>query len=179
LPVFRVTIEIFLLPKNLKGSKMKRKLLTLFLGCFALEVSAQEAFTASGGNASGSGGVSGYSIGQVVYTTNVGTNGSVSQGVQQSFDIIVINALEKAKGIDLSFTVYPNPTADYLTLKVEGWNWKNLMYKLYDLNGKLLAIKQLTEIETSISTNSLISATYILKVFENNQEIKSFKIIKK
>ena len=159
---------------------MRRKLnllMLLFLG-FALKVHAQEAITASGGNASGSGGTSGYSIGQVVCTTNAGSNGSVSQGVQQSFDVIVISALERAKSIDLHCLVYPNPATDHLILQLDGLNYKNLMYKLYDSNGRLLAEQGLTENETNIPMNSLVSAIYILKVIENNQEIKSFKIIK-
>ena len=42
----------------------------------------QETIPTSGGDAIGSGGSSGYSVGQLVYTTNIG-NGTVSQGVQQ------------------------------------------------------------------------------------------------
>jgi hypothetical protein len=157
----------------------KLKLLAILFLSFGIRAHAQEAITAAGGNASGTGGVSCYSIGQIIYTTNSGTNGSVSQGVQQSFDVIVITALERAKGIDLRCLVYPNPATDHLILQIDGLNFKNLMYKLYDSNGKLLAEQEPTGNETIIPMNRLVSAIYILKVIENNQEIKSFKIIKK
>jgi hypothetical protein len=54
-------------------------------------IHAQEAIPAGGGNASGSGGSASYSVGQVVYTTNTGTNGSAAQGVQQPYEISVVS----------------------------------------------------------------------------------------
>ena len=61
--------------------------LLLVIGLTRLQ--AQETIPAIGGNASGSGGSVSYSVGQAVYTTNTGTNGSVPQGVQQPFEISV------------------------------------------------------------------------------------------
>ncbi|MBV1889111.1 MAG: HYR domain-containing protein, partial [Proteobacteria bacterium] len=49
-----------------------------------IPISAQESINVSGGDATGTGGSSSYSVGQVFYTTNVGATGSVAQGVQQS-----------------------------------------------------------------------------------------------
>lgn len=48
----------------------------LLLGLGLTRLQAQEAIPASGGNATGNGGSASYSVGQVVYTTNTGTNGS-------------------------------------------------------------------------------------------------------
>src|SRR6056297_978638 len=55
---------------------------------------AQQAMPASGGDASGSGGFVSYSVGQVVYTTHTGANGSVAQGVQQTYEIAVESGIE-------------------------------------------------------------------------------------
>jgi Putative metal-binding motif/Secretion system C-terminal sorting domain len=52
-------------------------------------VHAQNGTVASGGNATGSGGSVSYSVGQVFYSANSGSNGKVSQGLQQVFDLIV------------------------------------------------------------------------------------------
>ncbi|MFM2191538.1 MAG: hypothetical protein RLZZ118_495, partial [Bacteroidota bacterium] len=57
--------------------------LTLLLLGFVLTAQAQQATTATGGDATGSGGSAAYSVGQIVYTTHTGTTGSVAQGVQQ------------------------------------------------------------------------------------------------
>ena len=96
------------------------KLSAVFLiGLGLTGLQAQESVNATGGNVSGSGGSVSYSVSQVVYTTSTGTNGSVAQGVQQPFEISVVTAIEEAKDISLSVTAYPNPTADFLQLKVE------------------------------------------------------------
>ena len=155
----------------------------LLIGIGLTSLQAQEAIPASGGNASGSGGTVSYTVGQVVYTTNTGTNGSVAQGVQQPYEISVVSGIEQAKGINLECSAYPNPTTDFLTLKVENYDNKNLSYQLFDISGKLLKTEKLTGNEITISMANLVSATYFLKVVQtkhasSQQEIKTFKIIK-
>jgi hypothetical protein len=46
-----------------------------------LTIQAQDAIPVSGGEAAGSGDTVSYSVGQLVYTTNIGS-GTVTQGVQ-------------------------------------------------------------------------------------------------
>lgn len=153
----------------------------LLLGVGLTSLQAQQAFPASGGNASGSGGSVSYSVGQVGYTTITGTNGSVAQGVQQPYEISVLTGLEEAIGIHLALSVYPNPTIDFLTLKVDAsstLNIQSMSYQLYDFSGKLLENKKLEGAETSIKVSNLVMANYLLKVIQGNQEIKVFKIIK-
>ena len=55
---------------------------TLLLLFSTIQLHAQETVPATGGDATGSGGTSSYTVGQVVCTTNTGSNGSVAQGVQ-------------------------------------------------------------------------------------------------
>jgi len=161
---------------------MKKNLLILLGLIISLAVNAQEAIPVTGGNASGSSGSVSYTIGQVAYITNNGTNGTVAQGVQQPFEISVITGIEQAKSINLNCSAYPNPTTDYLTLKVDNIEPSTLNFQLYDINGKLLENKQITSIESIISMKNLVAATYILKViqmkYSSSQEVKTFKIIK-
>jgi len=150
----------------------------LLLGLGLTGLQAQTSVNATGSNASGSGGSASYSVGQVVYTTNTGTNGSVSEGVQQPFEISVVTGLEEAKGINLSVTAYPNPTTDYLTLSIADFDASKLSYQLYDMNGKLLQNEKITGNQTSIVMSNLVPATYFVKVIQGNKEVKTFKIIK-
>jgi hypothetical protein len=99
----------------------------LLLGLGLTGLQAQTSVNATGGDASGGGGSVSYSVGQVVYTTNTGANGSVAQGVQQPFEISVVTGIEEAKGINLSVSAYPNPTTDYLELKVESEKLKDII----------------------------------------------------
>ena len=163
-------------------TKMRHKKLKLsaviLIGLGLTGLQAQESVIAIGGNASGSGGSVSYSVGQVVYTTSTGANGSVAQGVQQPYEISVVTAIEEAKGINLSVSVYPNPTTDYLTLEVKDFELSTLHFQLYDMNGKLLQSEKISGSQTSITMGNLVSATYFVKVIQSNKEIKTFKIIK-
>ncbi|MDD3741458.1 MAG: T9SS type A sorting domain-containing protein [Bacteroidales bacterium] len=172
----------------MKHKKFKLSILVLFwLGLTGLQ--AQESIIAAGGDASGSGGSTSYSVGQVVYTTNIGTSGSVSQGVQQPFEISVVSAIEEANGISLSIVAYPNPTTDFLQLKVDASTYfdcaqykslsiQSMSYQLYDMNGKLLQSEKITGTQTSIVMSNLVPANYFVKVIKGNDEVKTFKIIK-
>jgi hypothetical protein len=148
----------------------------LLLGLGLTGLQAQESINPTGANASGSEGSVSYSVGQVIYTTNSGTNGSVVQGVQQPYEISVVTSLEVAKSINLS--VYPNPTTDYLTVSISEFEISNLSYQLYDLNGELLQSEKITSNQTNIAMSNFVPATYFVKVVQESKEVKTFKIIK-
>ena len=163
--------------------KKKVKLCILLLSGLGLAgLQAQEAVPATGGNASGSGGTVSYSVGQIVYGSSTGTNGSVVQGVQQTYVISVFTGVDNTS-IDLSYKVYPNPATDYLNLKLINFEKSTYSYQLLDVSGKILESKTIVAEETSISMQALTGGNYLLKIVETNpdaaKELKSFKIIKK
>jgi len=141
-------------------------------------VHAQEAVPAAGGNALGSGGSVSYTIGQMAYTPNSGTTGSVSQGVQQPYEILVLTGMDNKWDIGLMVKAYPNPTTNYLTLRLNNSEISGISYQLCGINGNLLERKMVKSIETTISMKQYTPAAYFLKVIQNNKEIKTFKIIK-
>ena len=145
----------------------------LLLGLGGLH--AQESPTATGGEAKGVGGTVSYSLGQVVYTTNTGSNGSVEQGVQQPYEISATVGINESS-ISLEMSVYPNPTTNYLTLKVE--ITENLSYHLFDMQVKVIVSKKITDNTTTVVMESLPTSTYLLKVTDSNKTVKTFKIIK-
>lgn len=136
---------------------------------------AQESPTAAGGEAVGTGGTASYSVGQTVYTTATGTNGSVVQGVQQPYEISTTVGINETT-INLELSVYPNPTTNYLTLKVD--KTEGLTFQLYDLQGSVITNKKVNTATTTVAMENLPAATYFLNVVKNNQIVKTFKIIK-
>ena len=137
-----------------------------------------EVILTTGGSATGSNGSSSYSMGQLVDIYNSGTNGSVTQGIQQAFEISVISGVENTS-ITLQCSVYPNPSTDFVRLNTDKTNLQNPSYQLYDINGKLMEMKDITKSETSIVMSRYLPSIYFLKVLSSNHIIKSFKIIKK
>lgn len=160
---------------------MKKKMLILcccFLGLGTATIFAQQGNPAAGGNASGTGGSASFSIGQVFYVTGSSTAYNVVPGLQQPFEISVVNSLKEQLGINLFASVFPNPSVDKFTLKVEAFGQKNLTCNLYDMSGRLIQTKKIEALETSIEAEHLVNAQYLLKVFEGEQEVKTFKIVK-
>jgi hypothetical protein len=141
-------------------------------------IQAQNTIPATGGNASGTGGNLSYTIGQVASMTIPGITGTVTQGVQQPYEISVVTALEEAKDINLISSVYPNPTNDLLTLKVELYENASFSYWLYGVSGNLIETKKVLSDETQISLGNQVAGSYFLKITSGNKEIKTFKIIK-
>ena len=158
----------------MKYKKVKISVLLLGLG---LTAQAQQATTATGSDASGSGGTVAYSVGQIVYTTNTGTNGSVAQGVQQPYEISIVLGIDNHT-INLELTAYPNPTTNFLTLNVGNAELSTLNFQLYDILGKLIESRKIISSSETIAIENLPTATYFLKITNNNNEVKTFKIIK-
>lgn len=152
--------------------------LVFLLSLFFLHSHAQQTIPASGGEGNGSGGSISYTVGQVAYTTNTGTNGSVTAGVQQPFEISETIGIEEAKSIVLNWIIYPNPTVDFLNIDLGSYKSDLVIYQLFDSRGRLLQKKRITDKQTTIDVSSLSSAIYYLKISGNNQEVKSFKVIK-
>ncbi len=158
--------------------KNRLKLIIISLVSSGLSsVMAQNCIPAVGGNATGPGGTISYTIGQIVYTSVSGNNGSIIQGVQQPFEISVVTGVELTD-INLSFSVYPNPTTDFLILKIENQNAESYSFWLYNLSGNLLLNKKVEGIETQIGLQNIPTGTYFLKVTNGRKELKTFKIIK-
>jgi hypothetical protein len=134
---------------------------------------AQENSVTAGGDASGKGGSVSFSVGQVFYTTVTAVAGSVSQGVQQAYELNL-----PPDTIDININIYPNPTVDNVTLKIDSYLGRNLTYQLVDMVGKLCQIGRVYGPETLVAMEYLPASTYFLKVIENGKVIRIFKIIK-
>jgi hypothetical protein len=157
------------------------KTYTLSFLAFLLSFSVQaqtshQVLSATGGDASGSGGTVAYSVGQIAYTTSTGTTGSVAQGVEQAYEIYSVGIKETALNISLS--VFPNPTSDFLTLKVQDYNNEALSYNLLDEQGKLVLNEQIITQDTQVAMSTLARGAYFINIVQANKKIQTFKIIK-
>ncbi len=159
-------------------NKQKLRLTLIFFIGINTSIFAQNAVPASGGNAGGGGGKVSYTVGQLAYTSQNDSGGSVNQGVQQAYEISAVSAIENAPGIELTSLIYPNPTSDQLVLRISKDLSGSLNYRLFDINGKLLDQQAITNQETIIPMQTYARAVYFLDVIMENQKLSSFKIIK-
>lgn len=160
---------------------LKKTIVFLMIIAGLTELCAQIVITSTGGTANGSGGSISYSVGQVVYTTNTGTSGSVAQGVQQPFEISTLTGFNEANDISLICSAYPNPTIDVIQLIVDtsfSKSTQSIHYQLLDMQGKIIETKKLDAQLTNIVVSSLNPAIYFLRVIHGNKDLKTYKIIK-
>lgn len=138
---------------------------------------SQETIPISGAEAIGVGGSISYTVGQLVYTNPVTSLGSLNQGIQQSIEFVTLSNPELT-AVSLKAVTYPNPTTESITLALKDADLTGLSYVMYDLLGRLVNKGTVATSETEIAMKSLPIGVYILRVQQNNKELKTFKIIK-
>lgn len=139
---------------------------------------AQYAITSGGKSTDNSSGKISYTVGQLAFETTKNSQGSISAGVQQPFEISTFLSNPDFSELNINLVAYPNPTLDNLTLKIENIDTKDFYYQIIDINGRLLIETKLIENETIIQMGNFIKATYFLKITQDNKQVKTFKIIK-
>lgn len=154
-------------------------LLSLILAGFPLTtLFAQQDILSANGNSTGIAGTVSWSVGLVAYATCSSTTGTLTQGIQQPYEIFIIEGLEEP-GPGPECIIFPNPTTGTITLKFADQNLKNLTSGLYDAEGTRLLTIPVNASEISVRMDDFEPSTYILVILENDKPVKSYKIIKK
>ena len=156
----------------------KNKLIILLLCLTASAIQAQQSTVSAGGVSAGAGGSVTYSIGQTVYTYISNSDIIVAQGVQQPLEIALLSVVGDPFNT-IKIQVYPNPTTSSFTINIQNNEISNLYFHLFDIKGTLIDQKKITSYNEIISLENMPGSTYFLRVFRNNNEFKTFKIIKK
>jgi hypothetical protein len=155
--------------------KTKSLLILSIAFCATIQIQAQNNTVSAGADAEGSNGSISYSIGQVVYTSATGINGSINQGVQQPYDYDVITGIEHT---EIELALYPNPTLGQVNLTIADPRTQEYSLSLFDATGRLfLQTSKLNELN-SFSMESYAAGAYTLSVFKNEELVKSFRIIR-
>jgi hypothetical protein len=151
--------------------------LFVFSGLFGIaSVQAQVSVNGLGGNAQGIGGSSSYSIGQTFAQSQISGTASVLQGVQQAVVLTNLGATKLANNILL---VYPNPTTDYLELRLTDLHHLRFWFVLYDAQGKVMCKLPIMQALTKLHLGDLPAASYTACVYdESQQELQTFKFVK-
>ncbi len=165
---------------------MKNYLFLILVLTASVSVKAQqlEVVAASGDFYKNSSGSLSWTLGEAAIETLSESNYILTQGFQQSK--ITVTSVNELPGLDFTISVFPNPASDFLTVKVEkNDGFTGLMYHLYDINGKLLLLKQPEGNETTISLSNFNPSIYFLEVIQAKDStdakycVSIFKIIKK
>ena len=156
---------------------MKQIIATFILSfAFSAMLSAQSTLVGTGGEATGNGGSVSYSVGQIAVQGNSNGTVSISEGVQQPYEISVVG-VDNYPDIKLNAVLYPNPTQGRLKLEISNLQFEGEL-KVYDVNGKYLLSKKLEGETTEFDLSSYAPGTYYINVYNGTQSLKSFKVVK-
>jgi hypothetical protein len=156
---------------------MKTAAIFVFLVALALGVIAQQAVVSSGNYHENSAGSVSWGLGETVIQTFSTENAIITQGFQQTR--LTITSVSEMPGLSFSVTAYPNPTHNFVNLKVERENVEDIKYDIYDLNGRVVLKGIMESNPAQINFSDLRPGVYIIRLTENNKELKSFKVVKK
>jgi ELWxxDGT repeat protein len=112
-------------------------------------------------------------------TTITWTVTDIAENIETvSFDIIVnmTVGIEDVENYEIS--LYPNPTTNYVNLRLDNIENSSYSYQLYSIAGELIESKTIDENVTSIPMSHLVSSVYFIRLMENQKEVKTFKVIK-
>ena len=158
---------------------VKKLIAFVIFSVITVSLFAQSAVVPTGGTASGNGGTVTYTVGQIADQKVEGGGRYIIEGVQQPYEIQVVG-INSYPGINLSAVVYPNPTADKVVLSIRDYEIPSsgLTLQVYDLNGKFLKSMVIKDADTEIDFSGYAAATYQLRVVNQKQLLKTFKVVK-
>ncbi len=154
-------------------------LFTLIFSSITL-TQAQEGFSSFFADTTTANGSVSASMTPFIFETDTNAVILLSSSLQQAYEVStdIINANPLVKQMKLNAVAYPNPTTTHLVLDIGEGQKKGWSYQLFNLNGTLLASKDITTIQTIISMSEYNSSLYILNVNYGENIIQSFKIVK-
>jgi hypothetical protein len=101
---------------------------------------------------------------------NLGYHGSRGNGVTGTF------ALNTDSFAMAGFKLYPNPADDIFAIELPN-EFETVEVKLFDVVGKLVFTKQISQLDNKININSLLAGNYIVKVTSDEKTFSTNLII--
>lgn len=159
---------------------MKKQLLTLaamaLFGAIKAQTVMPEVLSSSGGSGQTAQVSLAWTIGEPVTATVSNGTSTLTQGFQQP--TLLIATAQNEQNDLLSLLVYPNPTADFVTLKLDQSNQTPYNYSVFDNAGKLVNQGKASAANPNISFQGLASGQYTICVLNSNLKQQSISIIK-
>jgi len=78
----------------------------------------------------------------------------------------------------VQISLFPNPASDMLYIQISGMPLDEIYFRLYDMKGKLLDTQKAISETTAFNMSGLSKGMYYLYVNNNNQWIKTLKVVK-
>ncbi|MCT4640427.1 MAG: T9SS type A sorting domain-containing protein [Bacteroidales bacterium] len=156
---------------------MKRLTLLVTFVLFACNLFSQRVLSSSGGTGTFDDFSVNWSIGEVVTETfSIGgiiVNQGFNQYAETVKDITTVDGYETINAI-----AYPNPTTNYVYIKVSDIELTGLSYMLTTLEGMPIIQEPINSEETAVDLLTLSPSLYLLSILKEGIVVRSFRIVK-
>ena len=116
-----------------------------------------------------------FTVGEVATSTLTAGSNTLTQGFQQPE--VEIFSLENYHS-DYSFTLYPNPTEQFVT--VVSTKEEDMQVHIFDLNGKAISVSSVFQQKITIDMQTLSAGSYIMRITtKSGIPLHSYTVIKK
>lgn len=162
---------------------MKKKplfFIAFLLLAFSFSSIAQSDIVPAGGDIQNANGNVSFTVGQLATENASGGSVSISEGVQQPFEILTVG-IDHYPEIALNAIVFPNPTDNIVQLEISGLEIPRdgLQAFLFDSDGKLLQRAVITGDRTTFNIGQYATGNYLLVIRTGKHSLKTFKIIRR
>lgn len=142
---------------------------------------SQELPTPSASDVFVSRGNSTYTTAQITYKDMTQKPSSTLGDIQYVYEIYSLNLDENKHNFQMK--LFPDATSSSLLLELDNYANDELSYQIIDMQGKVLKKAKIdkasvTNNQTQINVILLPISSYILSIFEDDEKIESFKILK-
>jgi len=160
---------------------MLRKILFLLAFLCVWKLDAQtlypEVMSTFGGDAQTTAVQLTWTAGEPFYTTVASNETILTQGFNQT--LVVIEVVTIAPQFEeYQLAVYPNPTPNILNISMKAGLKNALILQIFDLQGRLLHTQKAQQNMERVDFSKFTNGVYLLKISDNQQVIKTFKIQK-
>lgn len=155
---------------------LKRNIILIALTLASFNLISQSVISPAGGMLIGINGSANCTIGQIVYSTNIGTTGSEVQGVNQPKTYQIPTSVNEK---DLELHLYPNPTSENITITTNLQDRDTYRYLVINLQGQAVKNGSIKSLQTLVNLKNLPPSLYLIKIIDQNRTIKTYKVTKR
>ena len=153
---------------------MNKSILLFIFSVVGLQLMAQSSTVCSGGEGSGPGGSVSFSIGQLVVESTIDSEGSISPGVQQTYESASVYVNESL--FDNTLVLYPNPTTQFIQMDFGKIFTGQVM--VFDAAGNVILNQNVNAIECRIDAAGWSSGLYMVHVVKDNESAAVHSVLK-
>lgn len=146
---------------------------------FCTGLFAQQTVLTCGGTATGQGGESVYSVGQICFNTNSGDGFTITEGVQQPLEILIPIGIDEYPALLPGCSVFPVPADNLIYIRIPDHDLSLLSFSIINIQGKEISKGKIKSLITIADIKDFPAGFYLVRISENDQILRNFNIIKR